>query len=327
MQICSQILPYLYVSGAAIASNRAKLLEFGITHIINCSPEAVESPSDDCFRIFGLRLSDSKTQRIDAVFFQAVALIESVRETSGKILVHCFQGVSRSVALVAAYIMWRDSCSYDAAYQFVRNLRGVARPNIGFQCQLMLWRQIHFTASSKATEGSQNHVLYGTCMHPGIGLGSRFERPSQKYMLQLLLDTSSSAYQAARPSWRLLHPGHVAVLHIRGRVGLGNSGNSLNLFLIWSGADCAESDLSSKLLGAYAGCLDFVEYSPAGKGAHIGFVRKRDLDICTSGENFKTGKRDMNNLTASFVNAAHNTQYNVLRFPTDLYAMWDPALR
>ena len=51
-------------------------------------------------------------------------------------LVHCSQGVSRSVTLVVAYLMWKLGKSYYEVFEVVKAIRGVASPNIGFSCQV-----------------------------------------------------------------------------------------------------------------------------------------------------------------------------------------------
>lgn len=61
-------------------------------------------------------------------------------------LIHCSQGVSRSVTLAIAYLMWRNGQTFDEAFAAVKTARGVANPNIGFVCQARvqawesLWR-------------------------------------------------------------------------------------------------------------------------------------------------------------------------------------------
>jgi len=52
------------------------------------------------------------------------------------VFVHCSQGVSRSVTLVIAYLMWRDGHTFEQAFAAVKAARGVANPNIGFVCQV-----------------------------------------------------------------------------------------------------------------------------------------------------------------------------------------------
>lgn len=67
--------------------------------------------------------------------------IEEARSQGGRVLIHCSQGVSRSAALVIAYLMWKQGRGYDEVYQQVKGLRGVVNPNIGFICQLLQWHK------------------------------------------------------------------------------------------------------------------------------------------------------------------------------------------
>jgi hypothetical protein len=58
---------------------------------------------------------------------------------SGRVLVHCSQGVSRSATLAIAYLMWKQAACYDDVFQAVKAARGVTNPNIGFICQVGGW--------------------------------------------------------------------------------------------------------------------------------------------------------------------------------------------
>lgn len=53
-----------------------------------------------------------------------------------RVLVHCVEGVSRSVSVVAAYLMAAYGWSPDDAVEYIRTKRIVANPNIGFVQQL-----------------------------------------------------------------------------------------------------------------------------------------------------------------------------------------------
>lgn len=49
---------------------------------------------------------------------------------------HCFAGLSRSVAVTLAYLMRREGISLGTAYARVQALRGGIAPNLGFMGQL-----------------------------------------------------------------------------------------------------------------------------------------------------------------------------------------------
>ncbi|EGN91985.1 hypothetical protein SERLA73DRAFT_17524, partial [Serpula lacrymans var. lacrymans S7.3] len=53
-----------------------------------------------------------------------------------KVLVHCFQGISRSATVVCAYLVATTSMHPTEAVAFVKAKRGIVCPNIGFRRQL-----------------------------------------------------------------------------------------------------------------------------------------------------------------------------------------------
>lgn len=61
---------------------------------------------------------------------------------SGRVLVHCTLGISRSVTIVAAYIMWKWGSSATRALQYIQKRRNVSSPNEGFIDQLLVWEEL-----------------------------------------------------------------------------------------------------------------------------------------------------------------------------------------
>ncbi|MCO5602180.1 hypothetical protein L7F22_056308 [Adiantum nelumboides] len=139
---CSCILPYLFLSGRSVAQNLTTLQDSRISHIINCvgfvCPEYF--PNDFAYRT--LWLQDSPSEDIMCILYDVFDMIEDVREQSGgRVLLHCCQGVSRSAALIIAYLMWRKNESFEDAFYEVKSKRSVVSPNMGFLSQLMQWQK------------------------------------------------------------------------------------------------------------------------------------------------------------------------------------------
>ncbi|XP_043701299.1 protein-tyrosine-phosphatase MKP1-like isoform X2 [Telopea speciosissima] len=134
---CSKVAEHIYLGGDAVAKNRDILKQNGITHVLNCvgfvCPEYFKS--DLVYKT--LWLQDSPSEDITSILYDVFDYFEDVREQGGRVLVHCCQGVSRSTSLVIAYLMWREGQSFDDAFQFVKQARGIANPNMGFACQLL----------------------------------------------------------------------------------------------------------------------------------------------------------------------------------------------
>jgi len=141
---CTRIEDFLYVSGDKVARNRELLLSVGITHILNCAGLTTPNCFPGLFAYTTLYVNDAAQEDISCFFYDAVELITKVKSIpGGKILVHCTQGVSRSVSMCLAYYMLARDIKFDDALAFVKERRGIAAPNTGFACQLMLWHKRH----------------------------------------------------------------------------------------------------------------------------------------------------------------------------------------
>ena len=62
--------------------------------------------------------------------------IDRAREGSGRILVHCLAGVSRSAAIVVAYLHLACGMDVTAAYDMIKSKRPCVSPNLSFMAQL-----------------------------------------------------------------------------------------------------------------------------------------------------------------------------------------------
>jgi protein-tyrosine phosphatase len=65
-------------------------------------------------------------------FKECIDFIKSAT-INGKILVHCFAGVSRSATVVIAYLMQEHGLTYHAAMKLVKSKRPFINPNEGFR--------------------------------------------------------------------------------------------------------------------------------------------------------------------------------------------------
>ena len=74
-------------------------------------------------------------------------LEDALRTSKGQagVLVHCIQGISRSGAVVIAYLMRAHNIGFYEALHVAQRSRPLIHPNSGFSEQLRLWEQLGYT--------------------------------------------------------------------------------------------------------------------------------------------------------------------------------------
>lgn len=136
------IATHLYVGSAGCVQDAPRLASRGITHTLCVAQGLDEDPAVAALEQCGitwkyLGITDKCDEDLHAVLDEAFALIDDVRAAGGRVLVYCFQGKSRSVAVCCAYAMKRSGLSFEAALGRIRLTRPLAEPNIGFSLALL----------------------------------------------------------------------------------------------------------------------------------------------------------------------------------------------
>jgi dual specificity phosphatase 12 len=83
---------------------------------------------------------------------------EAEEKEEWRVLVHCLQGISRSGAVVVAYIMRTLKLRYAKALEVVRKYRPIVTPNPGFAEQLVLWHEMGFSVFGEDGEEKKEYV-------------------------------------------------------------------------------------------------------------------------------------------------------------------------
>lgn len=139
---CSSVGHGVFVGAECVARNRESLREAGITHVINCVGFLYPAYFSPELEYRTLYLQDTPAEDITCILYDVFDYIQAAvgdgTAPAGRVLVHCSQGVSRSVSLIIAYLMWRDGSPYEEVFASVKAARGIANPNIGFVCQVCL---------------------------------------------------------------------------------------------------------------------------------------------------------------------------------------------
>lgn len=143
-KICSEIRPNFYLGSDYIARSKDILKKNNITHIVNAARVACDNYFPDDFAYLSLNLYDSPSQNIIGLFYPVIDFIDTALEKKQGVYVHCYQGVSRSSAIVIAYIMWKEKKAFRVVNDDVKEKRQVTAPNAGFTVQLLRWEKIIF---------------------------------------------------------------------------------------------------------------------------------------------------------------------------------------
>jgi len=127
---------FLYLGSYENAKSKQQLKDLGISHIVNMASELDnEYPND--FKYLSCRLDDISTDSLTKHLEEALNFIDEAKSTNSRVLVHCAMGISRSSALVIAYVMRAHNMTFEHAKQFVKSQRSCIQPNPGFSRQLL----------------------------------------------------------------------------------------------------------------------------------------------------------------------------------------------
>lgn len=132
---------FLFMGGMRAAARPDALEAAGITHVVNCARGLADvwkrfREHPDRFRYLHLGLEDRPDQPVAAALEEALRFIDEARVAGGRVFVHCAQGVSRSGAVVVAWLMRSRALPYDDALAAARRGRPICAPNSGFEREL-----------------------------------------------------------------------------------------------------------------------------------------------------------------------------------------------
>ncbi|KAK8684416.1 hypothetical protein V6N13_040445 [Hibiscus sabdariffa] len=179
----SLITNSLFIGGALAARSAYTLQHFGITHVLClCSNEIGQADSQyhDLFEYKNFSIYDNEDSNISSIFEEVCDFIDHVEQTGGRVLVHCFEGKSRSATVVIAYLMLRKNLTLLEAWNSLKRAHRRAQPNDGFARILLdLDRKLHGKVSM---EWHQRKPMMKVC--PICGKNAGLSSSSLKLHLQ-----------------------------------------------------------------------------------------------------------------------------------------------
>lgn len=154
----SEILPNIYLGNRENAYNKNVVQNLKITHILSLNKDArydhgisqLNYPIDD----------DVEENIIYAYNMVKNFLVEAYG--NGKLLIHCDQGKSRSVAILILFLNERIGLSFEELLFFVKKQRRIAQPNPGFVDQLRSYITDHVFCRPYTPKSRAAHKLIAT---------------------------------------------------------------------------------------------------------------------------------------------------------------------
>ncbi|XP_034753913.1 dual specificity protein phosphatase 13-like [Etheostoma cragini] len=136
-----EVWPDLYLGDMFMSHDKLGLWQLGITHVLNAAHGKLCCKGSDDFygttvKYYGVPANDLPTFDLSPYFYPAAEFIHLALASGGKVLVHCAVGVSRSAALVLAYLMIHHHLSLLSSIRCVQQKRWIF-PNRGFLRQLI----------------------------------------------------------------------------------------------------------------------------------------------------------------------------------------------
>lgn len=121
----SNINNFIYIGNYSTSTNKELLKENGITHIITALSD-FNPPYPDDFKYCHIEAYDDLNENMTYKFPESNLFIKEAHDTGGKVYIHCMCGVSRSVTIALAYLLFlrqikNDNLSEDEKLQLKLN--------------------------------------------------------------------------------------------------------------------------------------------------------------------------------------------------------------
>ncbi|XP_052902743.1 dual specificity protein phosphatase Mpk3 isoform X1 [Anopheles moucheti] len=175
-----EILPGLFLGNASHSEDLKSLKKYNIKYILNVTPDLPNVfERDGQIRYLQIPITDHWSQAGDLAnhFPDAIKFIDEARTNGCGVLVHCLAGVSRSVTVTLAYLMFARTLSLNDAFLLVRSRKPDVSPNFHFMQQLHSFEQqlnIDPTQSASAKQAlysASSSSAASSCSSSSVGAG------------------------------------------------------------------------------------------------------------------------------------------------------------
>ncbi|XP_006873496.1 PREDICTED: dual specificity protein phosphatase 12 [Chrysochloris asiatica] len=138
-----EVRPGLYLGGSEAVAELDQLRVAGITAVLTVDskePGFKTGAEVEGLRCLFVPALDKPETDLLSHFDRCAAFIGQARAEGRAVLVQCHSGVSRSVAVVTAFMMKTDQLTFEKAYENLQTVKPEAKMNEGFEWQLKLYQ-------------------------------------------------------------------------------------------------------------------------------------------------------------------------------------------
>lgn len=139
-----RILGGVYLSSIEPLNNQEDLKkEYGISDILSVIPGDIKEQYKTAYKWKQIAITDEETTNLLPHLDETFEFIDHAASQGRKVLVHCSQGVSRSVAVIMAYLMKKHKLTVEQTLHAVQRKSPEASPNPAFMEQLKLYESMN----------------------------------------------------------------------------------------------------------------------------------------------------------------------------------------
>jgi len=166
-----EVRPGLYLGGAAAVAEPDHLRRAGITAVLTVDSEEPDFKSgagmEGLRSLFVSALDKPETDLLSHLD-RCVAFISQACADGRAVLVHCHAGVSRSVAIMIAFMMKTDQLTFEKAYENLQIIKPEAKMNEGFEWQLKLYQAMGYEVDTSSAIYKQYRLQKVTEKYPEL---------------------------------------------------------------------------------------------------------------------------------------------------------------
>ncbi|XP_056379533.1 dual specificity protein phosphatase 12 isoform X2 [Hyla sarda] len=162
------VLPGLYIGGVPDVTDVQSLQASGITHILTVDSAEPKDLPPSLQKMF-IRLLDDSSADLLSYLPECLTFLTSALETPGScVLVHCHAGMSRSAAVIVAYMMNTARCPYEEAYRRLQNKKSDVKIHEEFENQLALFEEMGCDVDTSSASYKQYRLQKVTQKFPEL---------------------------------------------------------------------------------------------------------------------------------------------------------------